>query len=130
MAFIDWTPDYSVDGGTMDEQHKMLFNYVNQYYDALQASDNDNSAKLKALDEVINYTVFHFQDEEKLMESKDFPGIGAHKLIHRQLVEKVIGLRADLAEGKNVANDIKFFLKSWLSAHIKGIDKKYSSYVS
>ena len=89
----------------------LLFKYVNSYYEALEKNQNKH-ALLKALDDVVEYTFFHFKDEEKMMGKYSFLGSTTHKLIHRQLEKDVTALREWLEKGEDVASEIKLFLKS------------------
>ena len=127
---MKWTPDYSVEHDEMDEQHQQLFTIINEYYEAVdrKASFAD---LIKVFDRVLAFTDYHFKEEEEMMERCQFPKLTEHKIIHRTLVERVLELREDLKNQKQGSQDtVKYFLKNWLSSHIKGIDKQYSGYAN
>lgn len=129
MSFFEWSDELSVNHQNMDNQHQTLIRYVNEFYD-LVARDATQAELITCFDRIVDFTSFHFAAEEAVMEENKFPGIRQHKLIHESLVKRVMELKQSLLnEEDNVRNDIKFFLKNWLTSHIKGIDKKYAEHI-
>jgi hemerythrin-like metal-binding protein len=129
MAFFEWSDSFSVKHEEMDSQHKTLVGYVNEFYEACEEQQSYQDL-LKLFDNIVGYTGFHFKAEEELMEQNNFPDLRTHKIIHEQLVERVVDYRSRLEkEEPYIAEQIRNFLKMWLSSHIKGIDMKYSTYV-
>jgi len=129
MPYITWTEEFSVKHAEMDKQHQLLFDYVNEYYDALEAGQS-NQELVPVFEKIISYTDFHFKDEEKMMQKMQYPDFQKHKLMHETLVKRVLELKDELAQNKaEIAEHIKYFLKNWLTAHIKGIDTQYSEYL-
>ena len=59
--FLHWTSDLDTGIEQVDEQHKILVQYINEMHDAHVAGDRE--AVGKALDHLIEYTVQHFSDE-------------------------------------------------------------------
>lgn len=128
MAHFEWEEKYSVKNSEMDHQHQKLFDYINAFYDQVE-SGTDASCQ-KAFVDIVKFTEYHFRDEEAMMDKVNYPDAAKHKIIHKQLVSRVTELGNDLAEGKEGAKaQIKVFLKNWLTAHIMGIDMKYSEFV-
>ena len=125
MANFRWDPDFELGVAAMDQEHKCLIRMMDDLHaaHARGASAPVLGAKLQALG---SYTVSHFKHEERYMESVSFPQLRTHKLIHKNLLEQ-FGQHAERFK-KTGALDKKFFdfLWNWLSAHIKGIDRKYS----
>lgn len=125
MAFFDWSDDFSVSNKRMDDQHQTLIGYVNEFYE--QAEGGSLEGCKKVFEKIVKFTTYHFDDEEKLMEAHNYSGLARHKMIHEQLVDRVTELGGKLAANdERSPTEIKLFLKNWLSAHIKGIDMKYS----
>jgi len=128
-TFFNWNDSLSVHNHKMDNQHKQLINYIDNFYTV--ADSGDLKACVKSFDNIVSFTTYHFRDEERMLEKANYPQLERHKMIHQQLVEQVTDLGKRLAEGqKNAPSDIKVFLKNWLTAHIKGIDMKYSDFVN
>lgn len=73
--------------------------------------------------ELIDYTVYHFADEEKYFESIDYPLADSHREEHRKLIEQVSKLQTDFESNKiGISIDVMRFLKKWLIDHISGVD--------
>jgi len=128
MQHFTWDDSFSVENQKMDRQHKQLFEYINEFYDAVDFKDH--SKCIDAFDKVISFTTYHFRDEELLMEQKEYPQIEQHKRVHQELVEKVTELADKLQNNEpGIGLEIKLFLKKWLTSHIMGVDMQYSSYL-
>ncbi|MCA9633753.1 MAG: hemerythrin family protein [Myxococcales bacterium] len=130
MAFVDWEPQtYTVGSNQMDHQHEKLFEIINRYAAAMdRKAPRGDLAKI--FDEVVSFAAYHFKDEEAMMAKVNYPDLPRHKLIHEALVKQVSDLKQELTRGDaGIESKIKFFLKSWLTAHIKGIDTKYTPFV-
>ena len=129
MPFIQWTNDFSVREEMMDKQHQMLFDYINNFCDAIDTGAGHQEL-VEAFNKIVAYTDFHFKDEERLLKDNDYPDYAVHKAIHEKLIADVMSFRKRLMDKEpNIETGIKQFLKLWLSAHIMGIDKKYSEFV-
>lgn len=126
MTFIEWSDGYSVKNAKMDEQHQMLFQYVNEFYEASE-NGKPHGELIIIFDKIIEYTHYHFQDEETIMAEANFPNLETHKAVHAQLVERVMDYKNRLQTENGVATEIKFFLKNWLTMHIAINDKEYSA---
>ena len=84
MTLISWSDKFSIGVGMIDEQHKNLFRLVNDMHDYI----NSGSAKDKissALDALINYTEYHFKEEEDYMFNVEYTRFEQHKIAHDNL---------------------------------------------
>lgn len=128
MAFFDWDNKFSVSVDAMDTQHKKLVDLVNRFFEASKQPPNkDKSGKL--LNELINYTLTHFAEEEKYMESIKFPGLVEHKMLHKALVTRATEVKKEFDAGNGaIQQEVLNFLKSWLMTHIQGQDMKYGQH--
>jgi hemerythrin-like metal-binding protein len=128
MALFEWNENLSVKVIEMDEQHKKLIGLINALNDAM-ANRKGAEALKKTLDEMTNYTVEHFGNEEKYMTAFNFPGTFMQKQEHKKFIDKTRELQKGLAEGKLMLSmETMNFLKDWLQKHIMGMDKHYSKY--
>ncbi len=127
---ITWSDKYSVNNSLMDSQHKKLIALINELNSAMK----EGKGKLilhKIFDELINYTKYHFSNEEYLMKKADYPGLIEHQQIHKDLTKQVIDLQEKyLTDSNLVTFETMNFLKNWLLNHIEGTDKKYSKFIS
>ncbi|ADE11111.1 bacteriohemerythrin [Sideroxydans lithotrophicus] len=126
-VFFKWSPDYSVDIKTIDNQHQELVSILNHLFIAVSKRQADREIAI-ILDDLIGYTKTHFSLEERLMQQAGYEDFEAHKLEHKKLLERLDQLtRKYLVEEKPIHFELLNFLKLWLKEHIKGSDKKYSS---
>jgi hemerythrin-like metal-binding protein len=130
MSFVCWTEDLSVGHRGLDDQHKKLIDLINAYHDALERRAV-RAELVRAFQDIADFAVRHFRDEESQMEKAGYPMLQRHKGIHQQLLDRVGQLQKQLTEAvTGVELQIQYFLKNWLTAHIKGIDTQYMPYLS
>ncbi len=124
-----WSDSLSVGLNSIDEQHKVLINLINTLFSEMN-SDRSKQAVSTALAKLIQYTGTHFKFEEDLFDKHGYPETDAHKKIHKELVAKVVDFQKQFESGTaDVSLELMEFLKDWLVQHIKGTDKKYSSFL-
>jgi len=130
MEKLEWTKDYSVGITQFDEQHKKLFSYLNDLYEALDNQKNNQEIVSKTLNDLIVYTFSHFANEESYMKKYSFPELSLHISEHDKLRKKVLAFQQDLNIGKKVIQirEVSDFLADWVKNHILKTDKKYESF--
>jgi len=113
----------------MDLEHQKLISLMNQLY-SLSKSKAPKPRLVMVLDQLAAYTVKHFEDEERFMQSIAFPGFITHQQVHKSLLEKFGKHAQSFKECSDpvVPNEFFTFLKVWLQAHIMGLDRKYSQH--
>lgn len=125
MALISWSNMLSTGVGEQDTQHKKLIDLINQLNDAMQAGHGADVLG-KVLTELVNYTVFHFGYEEKLMGQHKYEDSPAHKAEHLKFVQTVGDFKKKFdSGGAAVSVEIMNFLRDWLTTHIMKTDKKF-----
>ncbi len=128
-VFMEWSPRLETGIKTIDDQHKKLVAMVNDLYGAISSGGGkDRLGRL--LDELIDYTVYHFGTEEELFKKHEYPDGPAHKRIHEDLAGKVVQFRDRFQKGEEmISYDLMNFLKNWLVNHIGVTDKKYAPFL-
>lgn len=128
MAFIEWKPEYEMGITEIDNQHRQLVKMVNALHEAIKIGSG--SMLIPALlENLIGYTLSHFQAEERYMQTCGFPDFETHQREHQELTEKVIQLRVQMRRGETVSTmEVMNFLKSWLMDHLAGSDKDFGQY--
>lgn len=130
MALIGWLPAYSVNIPPIDEQHKSLFDLLNQLHDEIVVKKADHAVIGHALEELIQYTKTHFELEEQFLQSMQYPDIAKHKAKHEALTRKVMKLQQEFATGKTaMATEVMNFMLAWLTNHILRTDKRYAAFL-
>ncbi len=112
-----------------DQQHEKLISILNELHDEMK-SGKDREIQGKTLTELLNYTVYHFETEEALLEQNEYPYLIRHKAEHAYLTNQVRDLKARYDNGENILTiEILTFLKDWVNDHIIGMDKNYSTFL-
>ena len=129
MAFMKWDEKYSVNIEIIDKQHKRLFELIENFYDALKQKQIKRGMS-EILEGLTEYSIYHFQTEEALMEQHRYPNYQQHRAIHAQFIEKVGEFRSRFESGQLlIPIEVANFLKDWLSNHILGTDKQFSPFL-
>lgn len=130
MALITWNNALSTGIGEQDTQHKKLIDLINQLNDAMQAGKGADVLG-KVLSELVNYTVYHFGYEEKLMAQHKYEETPAHKAEHAKFVQTAGDFKKKFDAGNAVVStEIMNFLRDWLTTHIMKTDKKMGQSLS
>ena len=127
---FQWNANYSVKVRAMDAQHKQLFVIIQELYNAMRSGRGKEVAG-SVLHRLIDYTVKHFTEEEKLMEKHAYPRLAQHKVEHKALVDKVVAFKKDFdAGGASITPELMTFLQKWLTDHIQTVDQKYGDFLN
>jgi hemerythrin len=126
MALVKWDDGYSVKVKLIDDQHKVLFNLINDLHDAMKLGKSKEVIS-QVLTELTKYTTTHFTGEERYMEKFNYPEIASHKKLHAEFIVKLGEFKKSHEEGKlSLSMEVTKFLVDWLVVHINGTDKKYT----
>ena len=127
--FVSWDDNLSVGIEMIDNDHKKLLTLINNLQTAVYYPTGEGFER-QALEEVVNYTKYHFQREEDLMQKHGYPDYEAHKQQHEEMVSKVNGFVTAYEENREGAiEEATQFLKTWLINHIAGTDQRYTPYL-
>ena len=127
--YLTWKDSYSVGIESIDNDHKKLIHLINNLQTAIDYK-TDRQFEKQTMDEVVDYTVYHFTREEGLMEDNDYPGFVPHKAKHEEMIAKVNSyVEAYEKDESGAIESLLAYLKSWLIAHINGTDQEYSEYL-
>lgn len=131
MSKIEWDDSLSIGVELIDDEHKMLIRKLGDLSEAFNQGLEQNKI-LKTLDFMIDYTEFHFTDEERVMSQSDYPGLEEQKKQHgefKQTLNNILEDYQDEGPTKALAESVNFFLVNWLFGHIKGTDLKLGKYL-
>lgn len=123
-----FTEEYWTGIEMVDEEHKRLFEIIREtnelIHEELLHDKYDEIVRL--LDELREYTIVHFSDEEAYMERIGYEGLAAQKNAHQAFVDKLTEINLDEVDDNQQAylEELIRFLLGWLINHIKRVDKK------
>lgn len=125
---MEWDSSFTTTVSKYDEQHKVLFNMINDLADAMQQKKSKDAVG-RVLNGLAEYTINHFADEERSFAQTHYPEEAEHKALHKKLLDQVTALIGKFNAGEPlIAKDVINFLQDWLVNHIKGVDKRYGSH--
>ena len=123
-----WSEHFETQIDIIDEQHKQLVAIL----DKLCISLDNHSVDLDVLDEILkellDYTIYHFTDEEKLMVDNKVSAkyVALHKMEHHSFTYDIERMRNYFSMDNSVqelAENLVQFITAWLTYHILGVDK-------
>ncbi|WP_320006516.1 bacteriohemerythrin [Maridesulfovibrio sp.] len=124
MGRVEWNDGLNLGIKKIDEQHKELVGIINGVLEAFESGETDTAID-KLLKQLKEYTVHHFNAEEKYMEEIEYPWLSEHKRMHASLKQSVKSLQAARFHMEKVSvKDVKVLLSSWLIEHILRVDYK------
>jgi len=127
MMPLSWSDALSVGVDEIDDDHKKLILLLNRSIELLKGNgENDEIEAI--LDELLDYTQYHFQREEKIMEECEYPFLLKHQNVHAMLIKKVQQFIKECKQGTLTSDALFEFLGGWLAEHILGMDKIAASY--
>jgi len=127
---LEWDASFATGVSTFDQQHRKLFDMVNELADAMQQKKSKEAIG-RVLNGLAEYTVNHFADEERSFAQSRYPEEKEHKAMHKKLVDQVVELIGKFNAGETLlTQDVINFLQDWLINHIKGTDKKYGPHLN
>ncbi len=111
----------------VDKEHKMLFDIADRIYVLLnnEFSIDKYDKIVSVIEELKDYTTFHFKDEEAYMESINYKRMFTQKIDHDNFVKKLddINLKElDENQDKHIFELLEF-VNDWLIHHILEKDK-------
>jgi methyl-accepting chemotaxis protein len=122
---ITWDSSIQFEVDVIDQQHHRLVDLINKLHHAMR-SRAGKTVLGSILGELAEYTVEHFQMEERMMAQAGYDKLDEHRRIHEKLVKEVVDFQKKFTDGSaTVSMDLMNFLSDWLINHIKGVDRKY-----
>ncbi len=128
---IEWREQYSVGNRELDKQHMRIIEIINELSSKLAKNHGDeHQIFISIIDQLLDYTQYHFTTEELLMRESGFTGLSSHIKVHTALVENLLLKKERIVKKEFItAMEMVVFLEEWLVDHILGEDMKYKGTV-
>lgn len=133
MELFEWNNNLETGIGLVDRQHRKLIDITNSLGGLLSTDNIQREDLEKVFQELIDYTKYHFDEEEKVMESYnlDKRHISSHKEVHKTFIQDVLELKKEFVEeNKETSKNLFDFLTNWLVYHILGADMKMTRQIN
>lgn len=120
MPKLNWKKSFEIGHEEIDQQHKNLFAIYNTLYDeVINGAANSDEIKLEILEEVLEYTCFHFSCEEGLMREIGYPQVSRHWRLHKDFENRIYQFYRVKSSDIFVLNSEVFkIIEQWLLEHI------------
>jgi len=121
-----WTKAMRTDIDAIDNDHQALILLLNK----ASVTEANDPAITGIIDDLIDYTVYHFKREERVMEVCNYPDITNHRKRHANLLTKVNRLAQNWTEHQDEEKLelLRCFLRTWLFDHIIKEDVQIAPY--
>ena len=121
---MEWNESYETRLADIDVQHRDIFTLIQRIYHL------DNQTDRSAIRQVVvileRLTRCHFECEEILMATYDYPDSAMHMAEHSKLLVEVHGYRdKDVFSARKLA----LVLSNWLTSHCVLQDRQFASHV-
>jgi len=129
MESIVWNDKLSVGVEGIDSDHQRLVDLLNDLHEAIRARRGRVNV-LSHLDELIDYTCYHFSHEEGMF-GEDYSEAEEHKAEHQNFVAWLKGMQSRFAHGNAGVPSLEAvsFLKDWLFHHILVCDRDLGAHL-
>lgn len=116
----------------IDDEHKELISRVNKLVESCEQGTEKMTA-IKTLDFLMDYTEYHFTDEEKLQREVGYDQLDAHHAKHEEFKQSVSELREMLEEEEGPSeafvSAVNKNITDWLVNHIQKWDKAIADFI-
>ncbi len=127
---IEWNEKYKTGIELVDQQHKELFRLFNRIYELYNNKllIDKYDKIIVALEELKDYTKYHFKAEEEYMLSIRYKKFFEHKLKHEDFINKIDSIDYNIIDNDQQNNLLELlkFVTDWLVEHVITVDKQIS----
>jgi len=128
---FDWTDAYSLGVASIDEQHMKLVAMGKELQNLVETRGSEDiyDELISMLDSLKDYTRYHFDYEEEIMERIGYEGLEEHKDQHNGFIEKLESVSFDDIDEdqETFSKDLLRMVSVWIFKHIVGTDAKYKA---
>lgn len=128
MPLMNWSEELDIGVDAMNREHQDILDAMNTIYDNAMAGA-DGTVLMRQIERLKFVTERHFRDEEAFMQSINYPDFENHKRMHTRLLRDFESHTETARAAGGIPQRAFFdFLRLWLAAHIKNIDRKYADH--
>ncbi len=129
-VFMPWSDELAVGDEDIDNDHMILIALINKAAARIRRGEVPHAVGA-ALDQLVAYTVLHFEHEERVMQEAGYPDFAQHKAQHDGLRRRVATLKTRFEAGEpSVGDDLLKLVREWLFEHIQRFDKRIGTHLA
>lgn len=128
-GLIHWKADLTVYSNFLDDQHKRLFEMVNDLHASFQEGQLP-AAGDGAFNDLLGFFRTHFNTEEIMMQATSYPHVGEHISVHTQMLDDMHRIVGELADGsRNLSEGLFMHISKWISDHLRDHDTRFGGHL-
>ncbi|QSZ42484.1 hypothetical protein GJV85_10305 [Sulfurimonas aquatica] len=126
---VRWHDTYLLGNDLIDKEHKHLFEIANEAFRYVPAHQRKEKIK-NIIHELYKYVIEHFSNEEKYMESINYPALKEHIVIHENIKIKMNEFikKFSLLSLKEIEDNLALFIEEWVVLHVIHEDSKIAKW--
>ncbi len=139
---IIWRDQMSVGNDLIDQDHRYLLCLVNSVELAIRHSE-DSEDLLSFVAQLVQYTHFHFEREERIQKTVLYPQASSHHDTHQEILahlrqieldvselnQHALGNKLVVGEWEMVTGAVVQLLREWILEHVLKDDKRMEPYL-
>lgn len=131
---FEWKKEFELGIDAIDKQHQKLLEIGNRISELLVShvdGDDNYDDIMEVLDELTNYTIYHFKVEEDYFLKYNYPEYEKHKIEHDAFIDYLhsIDLRTVEDEQKAFLKELLKKIVNWVFNHIITTDFLYKDFM-
>ena len=128
-VFMPWSDTLAVGQEDIDNDHMILVALINRAARRIRAGEVPHAIGA-GINQLVAYTILHFEQEERVMEQSNYPDFVQHKAQHDALRKRVAELKQRFEAGEErVGDDLLALFRDWLTGHIQRFDKRIGDHL-
>ncbi len=129
LSKIIWGEHFSVGHELMDAHHKQLIGYTNELIDCINRQDGaSREHALEVMDDLNALARTHFESEEGLLQSHNYPEMNEHFRVHEQY-NSMLSMYSSPDPTEESVRALVGVMRSWWEDHILVEDMAYKSFL-
>lgn len=128
---IEWEPAWNLGIEVIDSQHRRWVEIFNSLEGAFLAGKSMTDLQTTVFKEMLDYTHFHFAEEERLMAESDYPAFSAHRRLHKDFDSLIYSHFRSHDRGETIlTSEMLQLMRNWLITHIQNEDQKIAAFLA
>jgi hemerythrin-like metal-binding protein len=125
MTLAPWKPAYELGLAPMDDTHREFIDWLNK----LDVAADDEF--LAGLDEFLEHTQAHFDQEDRWMRGSGFPPVECHGGMHAEILKIARFVREQVAKGNmTMGRQLVKELVPWFDDHAATMDSALAAWIN
>lgn len=124
MAQIEWSQEFSIGNASVDQEHELLIDQINQIYEQLNLPLDTVTIEALLVDIQTDIST-HFALEELLMQEAGYAEFEGHRQDHERLLDQINDLIFHFAVDPETGREILANrLSDWFGHHFRTFDAR------